>query len=72
MCQACRQVHEARKLGVMKRIGLKIAIMALLASSVSAWAAESSAVRNCTWCHGAGRRAIRSRRGWLDRGRNTS
>ena len=50
-------MHEARKLGVMKRIGLKIAILAIFASTVSAlssWAGESAAVRNCTWCHGAG------------------
>jgi cytochrome c553 len=47
-------VHEARKLGVMKRIGLKIAILAIVASTVSAWAGESAAVRNCTWCHGSG------------------
>jgi cytochrome c553 len=40
--------------GVMKRIGLKMAIMAILASSASAWAGESAAVRNCTWCHGTG------------------
>jgi cytochrome c553 len=49
-------LHEARKLGVMKRIGLKIAILAMVASAVSvvsAWA-ESAAVRNCTWCHGTG------------------
>jgi cytochrome c553 len=48
-------VHE--KLGVMKRIGLKIAILAIFASTASAvpsWAGESAAVRNCTWCHGAG------------------
>jgi len=41
----------------MKRIGLKIAILAILASTnsvVSSWAGESAAVRNCTWCHGAG------------------
>ncbi len=38
----------------MKRIGLQMAVMAILASSVSAWAGESPAVRNCTWCHGAG------------------
>ena len=50
-------MHEARKLGVMKRIGLKIAILAIVASTVStvsAWAGESAAVRNCTWCHGTG------------------
>ena len=40
----------------MKRIGLKIAILAVFASTanVSSWAGESAAVRNCTWCHGAG------------------
>jgi len=41
----------------MKRIGLRIAILAIVASAVStvsAWAGESAAVRNCTWCHGAG------------------
>jgi cytochrome c553 len=38
----------------MKRIGLKIAIMAILASAVPSWAGESPAVRNCTWCHGSG------------------
>src|SRR5579863_8762952 len=51
------EVHEARKLGVMKRIGLKIAILATVASAlstVSAGAGESAAVRNCTWCHGTG------------------
>src|ERR1700732_294573 len=38
----------------MKRIGLKIAIMAIVASTVPAWAGEgdSAGVRNCTWCHG--------------------
>ena len=39
----------------MKRIGLKLAILAILASTTaSASAGESAAVRNCTWCHGAG------------------
>jgi cytochrome c553 len=50
-------MHEARKLGVMKRIELKIAILAILAASVStvsSWAGDSAAVRNCTWCHGTG------------------
>jgi cytochrome c553 len=43
-----------RELGVMKRIGL-ITFMAVVASVFStAWAEESAAVRNCTWCHGAG------------------
>ena len=40
----------------MKSIGL-ITIMAVVASVVStafAWAEESPAVSNCTWCHGAG------------------
>ena len=40
----------------MKRIGL-IAIMAVVASAVSAafaFAEDSAAVRNCTWCHGTG------------------
>jgi cytochrome c553 len=48
-------VHE--KLGVMKRIGLKIAILAVFATTasyLSSWAGESAAVRNCTWCHGTG------------------
>lgn len=41
----------------MKRIGLKIAILAVFAaaaSNVSSRAGESAAVRNCTWCHGTG------------------
>ena len=39
----------------MKRIGLKLAILGILASTTaSAWAGESAAVRNCTWCHGTG------------------
>jgi cytochrome c553 len=41
----------------MKRIGLKIAILAIFAaaaSNVSSRAGESAAVRNCTWCHGTG------------------
>jgi cytochrome c553 len=36
----------------MKRIGLKIAILAIVATTVPAWAGGSVAVRNCTWCHG--------------------
>jgi len=38
----------------MKRIGLRLAILAIAASTVSAWAGDgdSAAVRNCTWCHG--------------------
>jgi len=49
-------MHEARKLGIMKRIGLKVLILAMVASAAltrSALAGESAAVRNCTWCHGA-------------------
>jgi cytochrome c553 len=48
-------MHEVRKLGVMKRIGLKLAITAMVASAVFAvpvLAGDSAAVRNCTWCHG--------------------
>jgi cytochrome c553 len=47
--------HESS--GRMKRIGLKIAVLAIFASAaftVSAWSGESAAVRNCTWCHGTG------------------
>jgi cytochrome c553 len=38
----------------MKRIGWKIAILALVASTLSAHAGEwgGGIVRNCTWCHG--------------------
>jgi cytochrome c553 len=48
---------KQEKLGVMKRIGLKTAVLAIFASALSAassHAGESAAVRNCTWCHGAG------------------
>jgi cytochrome c553 len=48
---------KQEKLGVMKRIGLKTAVLAIFASALSAassQAGESAAVRNCTWCHGAG------------------
>jgi cytochrome c553 len=39
----------------MKRIGIRIAILAIVASAVPSWAggADGAAVRNCTWCHGA-------------------
>ena len=50
-------MHEARKLGVMKRIGLEIAVLAIFAFALSTLpgsAGESAAVRNCTWCHGTG------------------
>jgi cytochrome c553 len=46
-------MYEARKLGIMKRIGLKLAILAMVASTVPAAADDRAAVRNCTWCHGA-------------------
>src|SRR5579863_1643668 len=36
----------------MKRIGLKIAILAIVAATVPAFAGDGVAVRNCTWCHG--------------------
>src|SRR5271168_1990840 len=50
-------MRKARKLGVMKRIGLKLAILAVVAAIVPAWAGDSSdsnspGIRNCTWCHG--------------------
>src|SRR6202022_4818235 len=47
-------MHKARKLEVMKRIGLKIAILAMVCFSAPARAgdAERPGVRNCTWCHG--------------------
>lgn len=47
-------MHKARKLEVMKRIGLTIAILTIVASAVPARAGEgnSPGVRNCTWCHG--------------------
>jgi len=50
-------MHEARKLGVMGRIGLKTAVLAIFAFALSTFpgsAGESAAVRNCTWCHGTG------------------
>jgi cytochrome c553 len=45
-------MHKARKLEVMKRIGLTIAILAIVAAAVPAWAGDANSVRNCTWCHG--------------------
>src|SRR6202171_2815430 len=47
-------MHKPRKLEVMKRFGLKIAILAVVASTAPAWAGdgEGISVRNCTWCHG--------------------
>src|SRR3974390_2769880 len=43
------------KARIMKRIRSKIAILTIIFSATSSWAghAESMAVRNCTWCHGA-------------------
>lgn len=39
---------------IMKCIRLRAAVLALVCTVVASWAAhaESSAVRNCTWCHG--------------------
>ncbi len=37
----------------MKRIGLRIAVLAIAAASVPAWAGDGNGVRNCTWCHGS-------------------
>jgi len=39
----------------MKRIGLKMAILAIFVSAVPSWAGglDDHAVRNCTWCHGS-------------------
>src|ERR1700676_3812362 len=47
-------MHKARKLEVMKRIGLKIAILAVVCFVAPARAgdAERPGVRNFTWCHG--------------------
>jgi cytochrome c553 len=42
----------ARKSEVMKRIGLKLAVLAIVASTLPAWAGDGAGVRNCTWCHG--------------------
>jgi cytochrome c553 len=36
----------------MKRIALRMAILAIIASTIPAWAGEAPSVRNCTWCHG--------------------
>jgi cytochrome c553 len=47
-------MHVVRKLEVMRRIGLKIAILAMIVSTAPVWAGEGggAGVRNCTWCHG--------------------
>src|SRR5476649_2893631 len=36
----------------MKCIGLKIAILAIVALAVPARAGDDAGIRNCTWCHG--------------------
>src|SRR5215831_5413213 len=43
----------AQELEIMKRIGLKTALVAIVASiaPAAAWD-EAGSVRNCTWCHG--------------------
>jgi cytochrome c553 len=48
-------MFKARKLEVMKRIGFRVAILAIFASTVPSWAGgvDGAGVRNCTWCHGA-------------------
>jgi cytochrome c553 len=45
---------NARKRGVMKRSGLKIAILLILGfiGPASAWDGDNHSVQNCTWCHG--------------------
>jgi cytochrome c553 len=47
---------ESAEAHFMKRIWLKLVILAALCSPVSSWAGGSVAasVRNCTWCHGTG------------------
>jgi cytochrome c553 len=44
---------ESAEAYFMKRIWLKLAILAVLFSPVPSWAAAASP-RNCTWCHGSG------------------
>jgi cytochrome c553 len=47
-------MHVVRKLEVMRRIRLKIAILVMIASTgpVGAGDGDGAGVRNCTWCHG--------------------
>jgi len=47
-------MHVVRKLEVMRRIRLKIAILVMIASTGPVWAGDGdgAGVRNCTWCHG--------------------
>jgi cytochrome c553 len=44
---------ESAEAYFMKRIWLKLAILAVLFSPVPSWASDTSP-RNCTWCHGTG------------------
>src|ERR1700676_1702723 len=47
-------MHVVRKLEVMRAIGLKIAVLAMIVSAGPVWAGDGdgAGVRNCTWCHG--------------------
>jgi cytochrome c553 len=47
---------ESAEAYFMKRIWLKLAILAIVCSPVTLWAGDSVAAspRNCTWCHGTG------------------
>jgi cytochrome c553 len=47
---------ESAEAYFMKRIWLKLAILAIVCSPVTFWAGASVAAspRNCTWCHGTG------------------
>jgi cytochrome c553 len=47
---------ESAEAYFMKRIWLKLAILAIVCSPVTLWAGSSMAAspRNCTWCHGTG------------------
>jgi cytochrome c553 len=48
---------KQERLGVMKPIGFGMAVLVIFASALpaaSGLAGETAAVRNCTWCHGAG------------------
>lgn len=44
--------RTGQKLEAMKRIGLSIAVLAIVASALPARAEDGVSVRNCTWCHG--------------------
>jgi cytochrome c553 len=47
---------ESAEVYFMKRIWLKLVILAIICSPVPSWAGSSIAasIRNCTWCHGTG------------------